>query len=55
MLNTDVKENGLRLNPDKTEVLRVGGPVAGGLGDSLMFGGGDPGHEEWGPQLGHIF
>ena len=34
-----MQENGLRLNPDKTEVLRVGAPVAGGLGDSLTFGG----------------
>ena len=29
----------LRLNPDKMEVLRVGAPVVGGLGDSLSFGG----------------
>ena len=34
-----MQENGLRLNPDKTEVLRVGAPVVGGLGDSLSFGG----------------
>ena len=34
-----MQENGLRLNPAKTEVLRVGGPVDGGLGNSLMFGG----------------
>uniref|UniRef100_A0ABM5FF54 Reverse transcriptase domain-containing protein n=1 Tax=Pogona vitticeps TaxID=103695 RepID=A0ABM5FF54_9SAUR len=34
-----MQENGLRLNPDKTQVLRVGGPVDGGLGNSLMFGG----------------
>ena len=31
--------NGLRLNPDKTEVLRVGGPSISGLGNSLSFGG----------------
>ena len=35
-----MQENGLRLNPDKTEVLRVGGPRVGGLGDSLTFGAG---------------
>ena len=34
-----MQENGLRLNPDKTEVLRVGAPTIGGLGDSLSFGG----------------
>ena len=34
-----MQENGLRLNLDKTEVLRVGGPEVGGLGDSLTFGG----------------
>ena len=34
-----MQENGLKLNPDKTEVLRVGDPVDGGLGNSLMFGG----------------
>uniref|UniRef100_A0ABM5FTP4 Reverse transcriptase domain-containing protein n=1 Tax=Pogona vitticeps TaxID=103695 RepID=A0ABM5FTP4_9SAUR len=34
-----MQENGLRLNPDKTEVLRVGGPVDGGLGNSLMYWG----------------
>ena len=38
-------ENGLRLNPDKTEVLRVCGPTVSGLGNSLsFFGGGDSGH-----------
>ena len=31
--------NGLRLNPGKTEVLRVGGPPISDLGDSLSFGG----------------
>ena len=30
---------GLRFNPDKTDVLRVGGPSIGGLGNSLSFGG----------------
>ena len=35
-----MQENGLRLNPDKTEVLRVGAPPVGGLDDSLSFGGG---------------
>ena len=34
-----MQENGLRLNPDKTEVLRVGDPSIGGLGNSLSFGG----------------
>ena len=34
-----MQENGLRLNLDKTEVLRVGGPSIGGLGNSLSFGG----------------
>ena len=34
-----MQENGLRLNPDKMEVPRVGAPVAGGLGGSLPFGG----------------
>ena len=34
-----MQENGLRLNPDKTEVLRVGGPTISGLGNSLSFGG----------------
>ena len=29
-----------KLNLEKTDVLRVGGPVVGGLGDSLTFGGG---------------
>ena len=33
-----MQENGLRLNPDKTEVLRVGGPTISGLGNSLSFG-----------------
>ena len=33
-----IQVNGLRLNPDKTEVLRVGGPNIGGLGNSLSFG-----------------
>ena len=33
-----MQENGLRLNPDKTEVLRVGSPVVGGLGDSRLGG-----------------
>ena len=32
-------ENGLRLNPDKTEVLRVGDPFIGGLGNYLSFRG----------------
>ena len=31
--------NGLRLNPDKTEVLRVGSPPVSGIGNSLSFGG----------------
>ena len=35
-----MQENGLRLNPDKMEVLRVGAPTAGDLGNSLSFGGG---------------
>ena len=39
-----MEENGLRLNPDKTEVLRVGAPMVGGLGDSRL--GGDPGYKE---------
>ena len=34
-----MQENGLRLKQDKTEVLRVGAPTAGGLGNSLSFGG----------------
>ncbi|XP_078248725.1 uncharacterized protein LOC140706526 [Pogona vitticeps] len=34
-----MQENGLRLNPDNTEVLRVGGPSMGGLVNSLSFGG----------------
>ena len=33
-----MQENRLRLNPDKMEVLRVGAPIVGGLGDSLTFG-----------------
>ena len=33
-----MQENGLRLNPDKMEVLRVSGPSIGGLGNS-SFGG----------------
>ena len=35
-----MQENGLRLNPDKTEVLRVDALGVGGLGGSLTFGGG---------------
>ena len=31
--------NGLRLNPGKMEVLRVGAPDISGLGNSLFFGG----------------
>ena len=31
-----MQENGLRLNPDKMEVLRVGAPTVGGLGNSLL-------------------
>ena len=38
--------NGLRLNPDKTEVLRVGGPSLSSIGNSLSFGRGDPCHKE---------
>ena len=34
-----MQENGLRVNPDKMDVLRVGGPSIGGLGKSLSFGG----------------
>ena len=34
-----MQENGLRLNPDKREVLRVSCPSIGGLGNSLSFGG----------------
>ena len=34
-----MQSNGLRLNPDKMEVLRVGGSSISGLGDSLSFGG----------------
>ena len=34
-----MQENGLRLNPDKMEVLRVGAHTVGGLGNSLSFGG----------------
>ena len=34
-----MQENGLRLNLDKMEGLRVGAPVVGGLGDLLTFGG----------------
>ena len=34
-----MQENGQRLNPDKTEVLRVGAPTIRGVGDSLSFGG----------------
>ena len=34
-----MQENGLRLNPDKTEVLRVGAPTVGCLGNFLTFGG----------------
>ena len=34
--------NGLRLNLDKTEVLRVGGPSISSLCDSLSFGGTTP-------------
>ena len=41
-----MQENGLRLNQDKMEVLRVGGPTIGGLGNSLSFGGGDSYCEE---------
>ena len=33
-----VQKNGLRLNPDKVEVLRVGGPSIGGLGNSCLLG-----------------
>ena len=44
------QENGLRLNLDKTEVLRVGAHIVGGLGDSRL--GGDPCRKEWCPQLG---
>ena len=33
-----MQENGLRLNPDKMEVLRVAGPSISGLGNSLSFG-----------------
>ena len=34
-----MQENGLRLNPDKTEVLRVGAPPISGLGSFLSFVG----------------
>ena len=34
-----MQENGLRLNLDKTEVLRLGAPTVGGLGESLLFEG----------------
>ena len=34
-----MQENGLRLNLDKTEVLRVGAPTVGSLGNFLSFGG----------------
>ena len=34
-----MQENELRLNPDKTEILRLGAPTVGGSGDSLSFGG----------------
>ena len=50
-----MQENGLRLNPDKTEVLRVGTPSISGLGSSLFFGGGNSHHEECGPHLGGPF
>ena len=46
-----MQENGLRLNPDKTEVLRVGVPTVGGLGNPLFWGG-DPPCQGWGPQFG---
>ena len=36
-----MQSNGLRLNPDKMEVLRVGGPSVSGIGNSLSFGGDD--------------
>ena len=34
-----MQSNGLRLNLDKMEVLRVGGPAISGIGNSLSFGG----------------
>ena len=34
-----MQENGLRLNPDKTEVLRVGTPPISSFGSSLSFWG----------------
>ena len=34
-----MQKNGLRLNLDKTELLRVVVPSIGGLGNSLSFGG----------------
>ena len=34
-----MQSNGLRLNPEKTEVLRVGDPSISGIGNSLSFGG----------------
>ena len=42
----------LRLNPDKTEVLRVGGPDVNSLGNSLSFLGGDSHHKEFDSQSG---
>ena len=34
-----MQSNGLKLNPDKTEVLRVGGPSISGIDNSLSFRG----------------
>ena len=41
-----MQSNGLRLNPDKTEILRVGGPSISGIGNSFYFGGDDPCRKE---------
>ena len=41
-----IRANGLRSNPDKREILRVGGPDVSGLGSSLSFGGKDTSHKE---------
>ena len=37
-----MQSNGLRLNLDKTEVLKVSGPSISGIGNSLSFGGMTP-------------
>ena len=47
-----MQENGLRLNPDKMEVLRMVPPLLVAWVTPSCLGGGDPCRKEWSSQLG---